>query len=233
MLKRLIKSISSRIKHVESVNSPDDANSVYISKVPELGIKYIERSEIGPKNLEIKMKRKKEGGPFEWPNIVALNKAIVDFVKDSKLIANIGSGTGTFEWYASKKYPNSKFIASEFDLDCVKWCKTNRQRENITYTNQSIDELLKKYKKFDIVFCVEVIEHIYEYSNFLRDISKLSDKFVFTTPNKDRSVSSALTSPPEYYQHVREWDAGEFYWILKCFFKKVKLYSIYAKSIQT
>ena len=54
----------------------------------------------------------------------------------------------------------------------------------------------------------------------------MSPKAIITTPNKDKSLEHALASPPIYYQHVREWDAGEFYWILKMFYKRVELYAM-------
>ena len=34
------------------------------------------------------------------------------------------------------------------------------------------------------------------------------------------------TGPPPYYQHVREWTAGEFYWVLRLFYERVTLFAM-------
>lgn len=210
---------------IRRVSEPTIPSKIYNSKIPSEGIFYIERKAVGPINMSEKNKRLAEGGPFEFPNMVALNQAIACFIQDAKKIVNIGAGTGTFEWFISVD-SSLKLIASEFDKDCLEWCKKNRQRENITYCSLSMAELVKDYQKFDLALAVDVIEHIADFSEFLRDFSKLADRAVLTTPNKDRDFNSSLATTPEYYQHVREWDAGEFYWILKNYYREVELYSM-------
>jgi 2-polyprenyl-3-methyl-5-hydroxy-6-metoxy-1,4-benzoquinol methylase len=186
---------------------------------------YYENNEVGAKNLQVKLERVKNGGPFEWPNIIALNTAVASLINDSKKIVNIGAGTGIFEWVASKN-SSALFVASEFDAECVNWCKQNRSRNNIVYCNDTIDALLAKYGKFDLAVSIEVIEHIKDYSKFLTSFSQLADNAIITTPNKARTENDLKAMPPKYYQHVREWTAGEFYWVLKTFYKHVSLYAM-------
>ena len=187
-------------------------------------IVYQENPEAGPKNFSEKIAREKKGDTFEWPNMVALNKAVARFIGDEKKIVNIGTGTGTFEWFVSVDR-SLQLVASEFDEECVRWCKEHRQRENICYCSYDMKELRKRFGKFDLSLAIDVIEHIGNYGIFLRDFSQLADRAIITTPNKARSVET-LTSPPAYYQHVREWTAGEFYWILKIFYSQVEMYSM-------
>ena len=202
--------------------------SIYIKKIPEVGIFYKENEEMGCKNLSEKIKRVKDGGDFEWSNMVALNESLQVFIKDAKKIVIIGSGTATFEWYATQKnkHKDILFISSEFDMECVEWCKKHRSRENIEYTSLGISELKEKYGKFDLAILVDVIEHVSDYGSFLADFSTLADKAVITTPNKDRTIGSSLVSSPTYYQHVREWNAGEFYWVIKAFYERIDLYAM-------
>lgn len=195
-------------------------------QIKEIETEYSENEEVGCVNLSEKKKRVEEGGPFEWPNIVALNKAINQFIDKEKSIVTIGAGTGTFEWHAADKHPNIKFVSSEFDKECVEWCKNNRSKDNITYTSLGIKELLLEYKKFDLVVCVDVIEHISDYPSFLNSFSSLADRAIITTPNKSRDFESYTANSPIYYQHVREWTAGELYWVLRTFYDKVSLYSM-------
>ncbi len=194
--------------------------------VMDYGNEYKENEEFGGKNLSIKIERKSKGGHFEWPNMIALNQAISCFVKDAKTVVNIGSGTGTFEWFAASKFKNTKFIASELDEECTRWCRENRQLKNIEYVSMSMQEISKKYGEFDLAIAVDVIEHVKDYKKFLTEFSILSNRAVITTPNKARDFESLIASPPKYYQHVREWTAGEFYWVLKMFYSVVELYSM-------
>ena len=186
---------------------------------------YAENSPQGYQNFSEKMNRLRLGQDFEWPNMIALNQGVASLIGNAKKIVNIGSGTGIFEWHVSvdKKL---NLIASEFDSDCVEWCKEHRQRENITYCSLGFDELLKEFKSFDLAVSIDVIEHVADYSEFLSNFSKLAPRGIITTPNKARDLQSLNAQPPSYYQHVREWTAGEFYWVLRCFYDKVELYAL-------
>lgn len=223
------KSITKNITNEISIsNNSSNIKSIYIKEIPKEGIFYLENEEVGCKNLSEKLARVKEGGEFEWPNMVALNRSLQAFLNDAKKIVVIGSGTATFEWFATQNNKNSDllFVASEFDRECVEWCKEHRSRQNIKYTSLSVLELKEKYGNFDLAILVDVIEHIDNYGSFLSSFSSLADKAVITTPNKDRSLITSLAKSPTYYQHVREWNAGEFYWVLKAFYKNVDLYAM-------
>ncbi len=195
------------------------------NQVPIEGLFYQENDEVGAKNLEDKMARVESGGPFEWPNILALNEAVATLLGSAKKVVNIGSGTGYLEWFASVDRSKT-FYASEFDLDCREWSKANRSAPNIHFGSQSMEELIRENGPFDLAISIEVIEHIKDYSEFLIQFSKLAPKAIITTPNKDRTVKDAMATSPIYYQHVREWTASEFYWVLRCYYKEVKLYAM-------
>ncbi len=199
---------------------------VYVAQFPKQGIFYQDRPEVGCVNLAEKLKRVEEGGPFEWPNMIALNKSLQHFIEDGQKVAVIGSGTGTFEWHAKEAFPTCHFFSSEFDKDCHRWSKENRAHENITYTRLACSELLDEYGSFDVVVAVDVIEHVADVEAFIQDIARLAPRLVITTPNRDRLLETALAYQPGYYQHVREYDCGEIYWILKLASKRdVRLYS--------
>lgn len=186
---------------------------------------YKENEEVGAKNLSEKLSRLAQGGEFEWPNMVALNKLVASFIYTEKKIINIGAGTGTFEQYASQ-IGGVEIIASEFDVECVNWCKENRAIENVTYCSLGMDSLLQIHGKFDLAVSIDVIEHIDDYGKFLRQFSALSDNAILTTPNKSRSKETHYAASPPYEQHVREWTSGEFYWILRMFYSEVKLFGM-------
>lgn len=186
---------------------------------------YHENPEVGPKNFSEKLARLERGENFEWPNIVTLNKTVARFIGNARHIVNIGAGTGSFEIFVAVDR-TLELVASEFDQDCVRWCRENRQRDNITYTSMKMEELLDEYGTFDLAVAVDVIEHVEDFGGFLRDFSRLADRAIVTTPNKARSPRHLTASPPAYYQHVREWTAGEFYWVLRAFYEEVELHAM-------
>ncbi|MBW2725442.1 MAG: methyltransferase domain-containing protein [Deltaproteobacteria bacterium] len=194
-------------------------------KVVDVPGQYLENPEVGSKNFSEKLARIRRGEVFEWPNMVALNRALIPFIAPAKRIVNIGAGTGTFEWFASED-PEIEFVASEFDRECVRWCRENRQRKNITYCSDTIGDLLANRDRFDLAVSVDVIEHVSDYAEFLREFSQLADRAIVTTPNKGRRHASLTAMPPAYEQHVREWTAGEFYWVLRSFYAEVQLYAM-------
>jgi len=183
---------------------------------------YLENPETGIVNLDEKEKRLSEGGPFEWPDIVALNKTVVTLLGDHKNILEVGCGTGCFAWHAAQD-PSRRITASEMDKKALDWAKANRSLPNIQYCSKWLNEFTPN--AYDVVVSIDVIEHVKEYVSFLKDFSKVAPDAIISTPNKDRDASHAEASPPKYKHHVREWTAGEFYWILRTFYKDVKLYS--------
>jgi cyclopropane fatty-acyl-phospholipid synthase-like methyltransferase len=184
---------------------------------------YIENSEVGASNLEHKVSRLKSGGSFEPLDIVLVNKAVVSLLQNEKNILEIGSGTGLFASLASEN-KQRHITASELDDGALAWAKENRLAENIKYCQLTLEEIQKH--SFDLAVCIEVIEHVADFSTFLDDLSKVSNKAIITTPNKSRTPFDSVANSPTFLDHVREWTAGEFYWVLKAFYKDVALYEI-------
>jgi len=183
---------------------------------------YTENPEAGPINLPCKLKRVREGGPFEWPNIVALNQAVVSLVGDDRRIVELGAGTGCFAMHAAKD-PARHITACDFDAEAIGWAQANRAQPNITFTSEPITP---EQGPFDLLVSVEVIEHVADYPGFLGVCSGLAPRALITTPNRKRNAAADHAGPPVYEQHVREWSAGEFYWVLRSFYREVKLYAL-------
>lgn len=164
-------------------------------------------------------------GPFEYPDMIVTNQSIGRyFLKpDVRRVVNIGSGVGTFESQNAEKYPDIQFLASEMAMTSTQWAMENRNFPNVKYCTDSISDILKKERKFDLAVSVDVIEHVAEYKDFLDGFSLLADKAVISTPNRDRHVS--FIHKPIYKFHVQEFNAGELFFILKMYYRKVELFS--------
>ena len=182
---------------------------------------YVENAEAGTVDFGEKLERERRGEAFEWPNIVALNRAIVSLLGDAKRIAELGSGTGCFAWEAASD-PERAIACSELDAAAIQWAMEHRARPNITYLNRP---LAADDGPFDAIVSVEVIEHVADFAGFLRTCASLAPRAVLTTPNRSRGPRFDTPGPPETKKHVREWTAGEFYWVLRAFWRDVKLYS--------
>lgn len=130
------------------------------------------------------------------------------------------------------------------DEESIKWAKTvfTRQKNNIYYTPQLTFDVIdfltddREMMAFDIVVCVEVIEHINEYDKLLSFIKRRCKKNKtgnYLEPNEDgtkvyistpnRNSSHIGQEGPKSKRHVREWTPAELYAILTKHFKYVTL----------
>ncbi len=190
-------------------------------------IAYIEREEYGASNLETKLANVKAGLPFEYPDIVNLNHAVVLFLEAERNILELGSGTGKFAVKAAED-KRRKIVASEFDKATYNWCIENiADQDNIRFINGPV---LPEMGSFDVVVTIEVVEHVSDYCSFLRECASLAPRALITTPNRKRGPKHYHAGPPLYFKHVREWTAGEFYWVLRCFWADVRLYALTSQS---
>lgn len=183
---------------------------------------YVENPEVGPVNMAAKQARVAEGGPFEWPNMVALNWAVATLVGSARRIVELGGGTGCFA-YEGAADPKRFILCSDSDKAAIRWAAENRSRPNIRYVERLVTA---NDGTFDLVVVIDVIEHIRDYRALLETCARLAPQAIITTPNKNRDPKSAIANPPMYYQHVREWTAGEFYWVLRAFYRSVQLYAM-------
>ena len=68
---------------------------------------------------------------------------------------------------------------------------------------------------FDVVTCVDVIEHVEDYTRLIKEMLRVSRKGVFlSTPNR-RSEYTNKDGSPKNYWHLREWSFEEFNEIIK------------------
>jgi len=183
---------------------------------------YTENPEVGPGNLAEKLARAARAEPFEWPNIVALNQAVVALVGEATRIVELGGGTGRFAIEAATE-PSRSILCSEMDAETSRWANDNRARPNVTYTENAVTP---DDGPFDLVVSVEVIEHVADFAGFLRTCASLAPRALITTPNRRRGPKFDTAGPPPAAKHVREWTAGEFYWVLRTFYREVKLYAM-------
>lgn len=185
---------------------------------------YQERPETGPLNIAVKLARQAAGGPFEPPTIAIISHAAAALLRPyHRRILEIGAGTGRFAWVASSD-PERSIVASEFDNETRAWAAAHRRRPNVEFGVRRLDECGDR--EFDVVVALEVIEHIGDYGAVLRECARVADELIISTPNRQRSAFASVDRSPAYSEHVREWNAGEFLWVLRAFYREVQLFTI-------
>ena len=96
------------------------------------------------------------------------------------------------------------------------------QLENVEYYDMEVPPIGFENCLFDAVVSFQVIEHIDDDIDFVREVSRVlrpGGKFVVSTPNAPMS----LTRNP---WHVREYNADELRNLLECHFSKVEAYGV-------
>ena len=76
-----------------------------------------------------------------------------------------------------------------------------RTKLNIEYINDTIEEYIKSPKKYDIVLCLEVIEHVANQKEFVNNISKLvapGGVLIFSTINRTKKAYFLAIMMAEY-----------------------------------
>ena len=184
------------------------------------GIKYELNPEIGLMDIGSRLE-----SVFEYPDMIATNQTIGRYFLTSDIhrVINIGSGVGTFEQQIAPFHLDISFFACEMDVTSTKWAMENRPHQNVTYSVEDMSTILKERPQFDLAVSVDVIEHVKDYKGFLDEFVMLADKAVIATPNRDRSF--VQIKKPQYKFHVQEFNAGELFFILKMYYRKVELFS--------
>ncbi len=145
-------------------------------------------------------------------SVLAYHRA-AELVEGDILEIGTGSGYGV-EVIAAKA---TRFISIDKELPA-----TPLQLENVEYYDMEVPPIDFENCSFDSVVSFQVIEHIEEDIDFVREVARVlrpGGKFVVSTPNAPMS----LTRNP---WHVREYNADELRNLLECHFSKVEAYGV-------
>lgn len=181
---------------------------------------YTGNTDAGGIDLGEKQKRRESGGHFERPDMVALNWACTKLVGAAERILELVGGTGCFAYEASA-VPTRVISCTDTDKEAIAWAKANRYRENIRYLSGGAPQ---GRDLFDLVVAIDVIGHSRYFAEVIADCSRLAPRAIITASNKRRPRETDTS--PSCCQHGREWDAAEFYGLLRTFYDDVQLYAM-------
>ena len=106
-----------------------------------------------------------------------------------KTICEVGCGAGEIIHQLSQKnqYNSIEFSGYEISENAFEFCQRIK-KNNINFYKE---DLLTVNKKFDLLLCIDVFEHVEDYLGFLKNLKKISDYHIFHIP-LDLSASSII-----------------------------------------
>jgi hypothetical protein len=181
---------------------------------------YLENPGMPKTNLA--SERLEQRGFLDWPDILALNWAVSALIGDAKRIAEIGSGTGPFAEYAARDRSRELHCFEPDDFARAKAIEL-RSFPNVHYHASWESDTSARY---DLLVSIEVIEHVPELEAFLSSCARLAPRAIYTTPNRVSRYPAGHFGPPSYPAHVREFSAGEIFWMLRLYYRQVRLFHL-------
>lgn len=109
------------------------------------------------------------------------------------------SGVGTFFW--SKVFKKANFTCVDFSDGLLKKAQDRLSDKKNCYFKKIVNEKFFLKKKFDIIFCYETVEHVYNYQVFIESLKRHLKKdgyLILTCPNVSWEIVHWLTAIVEF-----------------------------------
>jgi len=141
-----------------------------------------------------------------------------------KRVVDLGSGTG----YGSSTLAEmaARVTGVEIAADAVEYARENYGSPKVEFIHASATETGLDKNAYDLVVAFEVIEHLTNWEELLREAKRLlkpGGQFVVSTPNRDYYAESRrLAGPNPFHEH--EFDFAEFDAALRELFPYVSLF---------
>jgi ubiquinone/menaquinone biosynthesis C-methylase UbiE len=141
--------------------------------------------------------------------------ALSKFVKFGDEILDVGFGLGYGITILSIKAGTIKGI--DVDGKCVEYCRNSllgRNPKLISLDCYDGKKIPFEDNTFDLVTCIDVLEHVEDYDSFILELIRVTRRGVFiSTPNR-RPEHTNKDGTPKNYWHLREWNFLELEEIL-------------------
>src|SRR3954466_4923895 len=138
------------------------------------------------------------------------------------LDAGCGAGYGS----AELAHVAQSVVGIDCAVDAVGFARENYRLPNLQFEQASCTALPHKDSSFDLVVGFEVIAHLDNWRDFLREVRRVmapNGQFIVSTPNKQYYTESRGVEGANPF-HVHEFDFEEFRTELKAIFPYVSLY---------
>jgi len=143
-----------------------------------------------------------------------------------KKILDAGCGEGYGSCLISDKA--TEVIGIDISEEAIKHARKKYTKDNLKYELMDVQNLKFKNEIFDVVLSFQVIEHLSDHSQFLKEIKRVLKKdglAVVGTPNKALCKGNANN---EY--HVKEYRYNEYIDLLNSSLGSTEFYGVHVKS---
>jgi 2-polyprenyl-3-methyl-5-hydroxy-6-metoxy-1,4-benzoquinol methylase len=128
---------------------------------------------------------------------IFFNSVKKNFKPKKMLDIQTRTGKGTIFW--KKEYPNVQCFIADFSKVFLKKTKINLKKRKINFKDLFVQNLPLPYKSkfFDLIVCYETLEHVYEYEDFVRELTRVANhkcKIIITTPNISWEIIHWITA---------------------------------------
>lgn len=143
---------------------------------------------------------------------LALNK----YLPEKSTVLDVGFGLGYGLNILAIKA--NKVFGVDVDKSVLEYCNNTvvgRNPRLVEITTYNGYELKYTNSQFDVVTCIDVLEHVEDYNRFIIELMRVAKIGVFiSTPNRRPEYTNADGSPKNHW-HLREWNFNELDKILK------------------
>lgn len=117
-----------------------------------------------------------------------LKKIIPQINTSAPVVFDAGTGFGQYSYFIAKKFPNTKILAVDIKEDYINDASTFFKKSNLKNVEFKIDDLTKitYNNEFDLIVCVDVMEHIENDIGVLRNFHRALKKdgyLIINTPS--------------------------------------------------
>lgn len=167
---------------------------------------------------------------------------VAEFIDGKKEILDYGTGIGMLMPHLLNKGVN--VTGTDFSRDSINIVENKFNLNKNFLGVYYIDDILKLEKKFDVIFCVEMIEHINDHyldvtmKNFQHLLSD-DGVIVITTPNDEKLDDNNIYCPNcesifHRWQHIRSWSEESIKTCVNSFgFKEERIFTTFFERKQT
>ena len=160
-------------------------------------------------------------------------KKILEEIKNKKVIniLDIGCGEGQSDKYFLKNLPKIKITGIDVDDKAISEAKSNCPKMIVKKNN--IYNLSFKDKSFDLVISLEVLEHLSNPQKALKEIKRVSNKFIISVPYEPYfSLLSFLSGKylrnlGRHPEHLQVWNKKSFSNFIKKELPKAKIKTLF------
>lgn len=133
-------------------------------------------------------------------------------------VIDIGCGEGYPDAYFLKRWPKMKLVGVDLNADLLALAK--KRNPQAVYQKGNILDLNLKSGNFDMALVMEVLEHLADPGEAIKEVLAVSPKAIFSVPYEPWFSVMSLVRHPE---HINAWTPKSFKKLLASQYNKVEV----------